>query len=106
MMSIFNTSVTTRLSFVKNIIALALLTTLASTWPLWSADRYFPVFPGSEFFSSVNFVLAYAVPSLLALSLGMIFLFRKPRFFIGLAALLCIALLIMDTGRSHYWFYF
>ena len=106
MMNFFNLSITTRLSAVKNIIALALLATIASTWPLWSADRYYPVFPGSDFFSSVNLIIAYAVPSLLIICLGMIFLFRKPRFFIGLSVLLCITLLVLDAGRSYYWFYF
>ncbi len=106
MKQIFNTSITTRLSVVKNVIALALLVTIASTWPLWSANRYYPIFPGSEFFSSINLIVAYAVPLLLAFSLAMIFLLRKPRFFMGLAALLCVTLLVLDAGRSYYWFYF
>jgi hypothetical protein len=106
MTAIFNTSITTRLSIVKNIIALVLFTTIASTWPLWTANRMFPVFPGGEVFSSINLIVAFAVPVLLAGSLLMIFLLRKPRFFVGLATLLCVTLLILDTGRSHYWFYF
>jgi len=106
MMKIFNTSITIRLSIVKNIIALALLSTIASTWPLWSADRYYPVFPGNEIFSSINLIIAYAVPLLLAFSLVLIFLLRKPRFFMGLSALLCVTLLVLDAGRSYYWFYF
>ncbi len=105
-MKIFNSSINTRLSIVKNIMALSLLATIASTWPLWSADRYYPVFPGSEIFSSVNLIIGYAIPAVLMLSLVFIFLFRKPRFFIILSALLCVALLVMDAGRSSYWFYF
>lgn len=106
MTKILNASITSRLSIVKSIIALALLATLASTWPLWSANRYYPVFPGSEIFSSIHLIIAFIIPVLLAGSLIMIFLLRKPRFFTGLAAILCITLLVLDAGRSFYWFYF
>ncbi len=101
-----NLAPTTRLSIVKNILSLFLIATVAFTWPLWSADRYYPLFPGLQAFSSVHLLIAYAIPSLLILSLVMVFLLRKPRFFIFLSALLCITLLILDTGRIHYWFYF
>src|ERR1700758_1583966 len=106
MKGIFNTSITTRLSIVKNIIALTLFATIASTWPLWIANRYYPVFPGGELFSSINLIIAFAVPVLLAGSLIMIFLLRKPRFFTAMAAVLCLVLLVLDAGRSYYWFYF
>ncbi|HWY38770.1 MAG TPA: hypothetical protein VNY73_09440, partial [Bacteroidia bacterium] len=105
-MKIFSTSVTTRLSIVKNIVALSLLATLFSTWQLWSVNRYYPVFPGSEIFSSVNVLVAFAIPVVLSASLVMIFLLRKPRFFTALAAVLCMTLLVLDAGRSYYWFYF
>lgn len=106
MTQIFNFSVTTRLSFVKNITALVLLTTLLATWPLWTANRYYPVFPGTDLLASVNLIITFAVPILLAICLIMIFILRKPRFFMGLASFLCLSLLAMDTGRSFYWFYF
>ncbi|MGZ3902785.1 MAG: hypothetical protein ACXVC6_03770 [Bacteroidia bacterium] len=106
MSGIFSTSVPTRLSFVKSIVALTLFVTIASTWRLWVANRTFPVFPGSDSLSSVNLIVAFAIPVLLAFSLIMIFLLRKPRFFTILASLLCGTLLILDAGRSHYWFYF
>jgi hypothetical protein len=106
MKQLFSTSIITRLSIVKNIIALSLFATIASTWPLWSANRYYPVFPGGELFSSIHLIIAFAIPVLLAGSLIMIFLLRKPRFFIALAAALCVLLLVLDAGRSYYWFYF
>jgi len=102
----FNVPITSRLSIVKNIIALSLLTTVACTWPLWSNNRLFPVFPGSDVFPVLNIVMAYVLPVLLMLSTVFIFLFRKPRFFIVLASLLCVSLLLLDAGRSQYWFYF
>lgn len=106
MSGIFSTTVPTRLSFVKNIVALTLFATLASTWRLWVANRTFPVFPGSDSLSSVNLIVAFAIPVLLAISLLMIFLLRKPRFFTILASVCCVTLLMLDAGRSHYWFYF
>ncbi|MGZ3864076.1 MAG: hypothetical protein ACXVPN_13280 [Bacteroidia bacterium] len=106
MSGIFSTNIPTRLSFVKNIIALTLFATIASTWRLWVANRTFPVFPGNDLLSSVNLIVAFVIPVLLAVSLIMIFILRKPRFFTILASLLCATLLVLDAGRSHYWFYF
>ncbi len=97
---------TTRLSIVKSILSLFLIATVACTWPLWSADRYYPVFPGLAFLSSVNMIVAYAIPALLIISLVLAFLLRNPRFFIFLATVLCVSLLLLDSGRLQYWFYF
>lgn len=101
-----NISQTTRLNLIKNTIALFLLATIACTWPLWGADRYYPLFPGADVFSSVNIIIAYALPALLIISLLFVFLLRKPRFFIFLSFVLCLVLLALDTSRMQYWFYF
>ncbi len=101
-----NLPVTTRLSIVKNILSIFLIATVAFTWPLWSADRYYPLFPEINALSSLHIIIAYAIPALLILSLGFVFLFRKPKVFIFLSALLCITLLVLDAGRMQYWFYF
>jgi hypothetical protein len=101
-----NISQTTRLNLIKNTLAIFLLATIAFTWPLWLADRYYPLFPGADLFSSVNVIIAYALPALLIISLLLVFLLRKPRFFIFLSLVLCLALLALDTSRLQYWFYF
>ena len=101
-----NLPVTTRLSIVKNILSLFIIVTVALTWPLWAANRYYPLFPGLEALSSVHVIIAYAIPSLLIVSLLFVLLFRKPKVFIFISALLCITLLVMDAGRAQYWFYF
>jgi hypothetical protein len=99
-------AVTTRLSFVKNILSIFLILTIALTWPLWTSDRLYPLFPGIERFSSVHAVVAYALPSLLIFSLLMSVILVRPRFFILLSLLLCITLLLLDSGRAQYWFGF
>lgn len=101
-----NISQTTRLNLIKNTLALFLLATLAFTWPLWAADRYYPLFPGVDTLPSLNTIVAYALPALLCMSLLFVFLLRRPRFFIFLSLVLCLTLLALDTGRMQYWFYF
>ena len=95
-----------RLSVIKGALALFLITTLAFTWPLWSADRYYPLLPELDIFAIQSLIVSYAIPTLLILSLVLVLLFRKPRFFIFLSTFLCTALLVLDAGRVHYWFYF
>jgi len=95
-----------RLSILKGMLALIMIATLASTWPLWLADRYYPLFPGLDGLFPVHLVISYVIPSLLIISLVFILLLRKPRFFIFLSLALCTVLLVLDTGRIQYWFYF
>lgn len=101
-----NFSVTARLGIIKNLLAVFLIATVGFTWPLWSADRAWPLFPGAEALSSLHAVVSYALPVLLILSLLLTLTLRSPRFFIFLALLCGTALLLLDTGRLHYWFYF
>ncbi|HXB41204.1 MAG TPA: hypothetical protein VNZ49_11730 [Bacteroidia bacterium] len=101
-----NLPVTTRLSIVKNILSLFLIATISFTWPLWSANRYYPLFPEISGLASLHAIISYAIPFLLILSLIFVFLLRKPKFFIFLSAALCITLLVLDAGRTQYWFYF
>jgi hypothetical protein len=98
--------VTTRLNIVKSILSVFLFATITFTWPLWSANRYFPLFPGLSFFSSWHVLATYVIPFALLLSLILIFVLRSPRIFIFLSTLLCLVLLVMDAGRLQYWFYF
>lgn len=95
-----------RLSILKGMLALFMIATLATTWPLWLADRYYPLFPGLDGLIPVHLVISYLIPSLLIISLVFILLLRKPRFFIFLSLALCTVLLVLDTGRIQYWFYF
>lgn len=101
-----NLPVTARLSIVKNILSFSLILTIACTWPLWSADRYYPLFPEQGFSLAINPLLTYILPSLLLLSLVLVFIFRRPRFFIFLSVLLGATLIILDEGRMQYWFWF
>lgn len=99
-------AVTTRLTLIKNVLSLLLIITVALTWPLWTSDRMYPLFPGIEKFSSVNLAIAYVIPALLIFSLLMNVILVRPRFFIFLSVVLCFALLLLDSGRTQYWFYF
>jgi hypothetical protein len=101
-----NIPINLRMGGVKNIVSLAIIITLLCTWQLWTPGRYYPEFPGSETLFSVNSILAYAIPVLLLISLLMIVLFRRPRFFIVSSVILSITLVLLDTGRNQYWFYF
>lgn len=102
----FNLPVTTRLSLFKSVMALSIMATIAFTWPLWVANRHYPLFPGAGFVPVVHALVSYVLPSLLLLSLLMLFLFRRPRFFIFMSLLLCVLLLMLDTARGQYWFCF
>lgn len=101
-----NLSVTSRLGLVKNLLAVFFIATLGFTWPLWSADRAWPLFPGIEALASLHAAVSYALPALFILSLLLMLILRAPRLFIFLALLSGTALLLLDTGRLHYWFYF
>lgn len=101
-----NLSVTARLGIIKNLLAVFLIATVAFTWPLWSADRAWPLFPGTQALSSLHEIVSYALPVLFILSLLLTFTLRSPRLFIFLSLLCGSALLLLDAGRLHYWFYF
>lgn len=102
----FNLPVTARLSLLKSVLALSLLATIACTWPLWTANRYYPLYPGTGLLSSVHLLVTYILPALLVLCLVLLFLVRRPRFFIFLSLTLGISLLLLDTARGQYWFCF
>jgi hypothetical protein len=102
----FSIPIPTRLKLIKNLLAISLLATVLCTWPLWWPNRYYPIFPGGELFASVNHAVACALPFLLVIALLLTIMLRNARWALLLAAVVCFALLLLDTGRTCYWFYF
>lgn len=101
-----NIPVTTRLNIIKNLLAGFLIITVSLTWPLWSANRTYPLFPGADVFLRLQPAIAYTIPLFFIITLLMALVLRRPRLFIALGLLAGIGLLALDTGRMHYWFYF
>ncbi len=94
-----------RIKMLKNLIALATLSSLLVSWKLWIGERLFPRIPAFDALPVLNNAIEIFIYGAMLLSCVFIFLSRKPRVFILTLLLLASAMCLADVNRLQPWVY-
>ncbi len=100
----FSATVTQRLKWVRIILALGMMATLLTTWPLWTSHRLFPSCPIVSITTQLYNWLTLALCVLLLFGLSLMVIGQRPVFFIFISLLSATGLLLLDQDRFSYWF--
>ncbi len=99
-----NISASQRLRIVKNILALALITSVCFTFNWWLPAGFYPKLALYDF--SYNQIADYVLPVILTISLTGMFLYRSPKIFVFIATLCLLFAVFTDTAKGQYWLFF
>lgn len=94
-----------RLKAVKNIVALGLLLSIASSWRLWTSSHLFPQVPLFHMGFSIIHPFDYILFGLFVIAIAGIMVSRKTRFFIVATVGMGCLLAVFDQNRLQPWFY-
>lgn len=100
-----NVALYKRLRAAKNIIAIGMILSIATSWRLWTNDRFFPQVPMFNFGFEINNLTSYILFGLFGLSIVGLLVSRFARPFVVTSFVLGIVLVIIDQNRLQPWFY-
>ena len=100
-----NVALYKRLRAAKNIIAIGMILSIATSWRLWTNDRFFPQVPMFNFGFEINQLTSYILFGLFGLSIVGLLISRFARPFVIMSLALGIVLVIIDQNRLQPWFY-
>jgi hypothetical protein len=100
-----NVALYKRLRAAKNIIAIGMILSIATSWRLWTNDRFFPQVPMFNFGFEINQLTSYILFGLFGLSIIGLLVSRFARPFVVTSFVLGIVLVIIDQNRLQPWFY-
>jgi hypothetical protein len=97
-------SISQRLRIVKNILALALITSVCFTFNRWLPAGFYPKPALYEF--SYTEIVDYALLVIFFGSLIGLFLYRSPKAFVFLSTFCLVFAVFTDTAKGQYWLFF
>ena len=103
-MNYLNLNIPRRLKLLTNITGLSLVISMLMSWPLWSADTFYPddlVIPSLSVLSDYSAI--FSVFSILLILISLVH--ERQRLFIFLAIICNVLLVLLDFNRMQPWFY-
>lgn len=94
-----------RLKAIKNIIAIGMLLSLATSWRLWTSNRLFPQVPLFNFGFQISSPFDYILFGLFIISIVGLLISRNTKLFVYSSLGIGIVLAIIDQNRLQPWFY-